>query len=361
MTAGRLLCLGIRGAEPGDPLLEADLAACRRAGVGAVILFDVDVPTLRRLEAEGVEPEEARRRAVRNLTDPDQVRRLADRIRMVLGDDVFVAVDQEGGRVARLSSRRGFMDDPSARAFAALGAAKRERAARRQAEQLARCGLDLNFAPCVDLDLGPDNPVIGGLDRAFAADPDTVTACARTVLAAHRAAGVAACLKHFPGHGSSRADTHLGAVDVTGTWDRERELAPYRALAKTPGMAVMAAHVRHRDLDPDLPASLSPAVIDGLLRGELGWQGVVATDSIDMRAVADHHTPEEAAVLAVRAGCDLVIDGFNLAERDEHPAPALAIALADAFADGTIPGGKARLKASLARLARLRAEIGASA
>lgn len=349
-TPARLLCTGLRGALPGDPLLESDLDACRRAGVGAVILFDVDVPTYRRQLAVGLPPEEARRRSPRNILDPAQLLTLTDYIRAVLGDHVLIAVDQEGGQVARLAPWRGFRADPSARAFAALVPAEQVRAARAQAAQLAAAGIDLNFAPCVDLDSGADNPIIGGLDRAYAADPDVVTACARTVIAAHRDMGVAACLKHFPGHGSSRADTHLGAVDVTGTWNRDAELAPYRALRDEPNTAVMVAHVRHRGLDPDRPASLSPAVVDGLLRGELGFRGAVVTDSIDMRAVADHHAPEEAAVLAVRAGCDLVVDGFNLTEREEHPAPAIAGALEKAFNERVIVGGQERLELSMMRL-----------
>ncbi len=357
-AAGRLLCVGIRGAEPGDPLLESDLEACRAANVGGVILFDVDVPTWRRLEAEGVAPEAARARAVRNIISPGQVLRLTRRIRKVLGPDVFIAVDQEGGQVARLTSAHGFRDDPSARAFAALDTAGRREAARSQASQLARFGFDLNFAPCVDLALEPDNPVIARLDRAYAADPDVVTGCARTVITAHRTAGVAACLKHFPGHGSSRADTHLGAVDITATWRRDCELAPYRALSGEPGAAAMVAHVMHRDLDPDLPASLSPAVVTDLLRGELGFDGVIVTDSIDMRAIADRWPPAEAVVMAVAAGADLVVDGFNLDERPEHPAPVLAATLAAALGDGRIPGGHKRLGESLARLAKLRAGIG---
>ena len=358
---GRLLCVGLRGTEPGTDPFEADLAACRRAGVGGVILFDVDVPALRRLENAGEAPETAVRRAVRNVVDPDQLRRLVARVRDVLGPEVFVAIDQEGGRVARLTSRRGFADDPSARQFAAMNATDRAASARRQAEQLAGLGIDLNFAPCVDLALEPANPVIDGLDRAFAADPATVTACAGTIVAAHRAAGVAACLKHFPGHGSSRSDTHLGTADVTDTWQREPELAPYRALAAEPGVAVMVAHIVHRGLDAEHPASLSPDIVSGLLRSEIGFAGVVVTDSIDMRAVADRYSYEAAAVQAVRAGADLVVDGFNLAERAEHPAPALAAALAGAFADGRIPGGDRRLEKSLQRLDRLRRQLGAGA
>jgi len=358
VSVGKLLCVGIRGAVPGEDLLERDLEACRRAGVGGVILFDVDVPALQRLQQEGIAADTARMQAVRNITGPDQVRRLIAHIRERLGPDVFVGVDQEGGQVARLSSARGFAAEPSAREFAVLGDDARRQAAALQAGQLADLGFDLNFAPCVDLALDPRNAVITALGRSFGREPQTVVECAEVVLDAHAAAGVAACLKHFPGHGSSRGDTHLGAVDITATWQREAELEPYRAFCRRPGVAIMAAHVVHRGLAGDRPASLSSAVIDGLLRSELGFTGVVVTDSIDMRAVADRYAPGTAAVAALAAGADFVVDGFNLTARTEHPAPVLVQALEDALRDGRLSGGAARIEESLARLHLLRTQIG---
>ncbi len=356
-TVGRLLVVGLRGAVAGDPQLEQDLAACGEAGIGGVILFDVDVPTYRRLHASGLDEEAAALGAPRNIIDEDQLRDLVAHIRAGLGSDVWVSIDQEGGSVARLSARRGFDIDPSATAFTDLAPPARTAAARRQAERLAGLGFDLNFAPCVDLALNPANELIAGSERTYGDSAPAVIEAARTVIAEHRRAGVAACLKHFPGHGSSTGDTHHGAVDITATWQREPELAPYRALCDLPGVAVMVAHVRHRGLDAAWPASLSPVLIDGVLRGELGFAGVVVTDSIDMRAVADHHAAGDAAVAAVNAGADLVVDGFNLEQRDEHPAPALVGALDAALADGRIQGGRARIDASLRRLARLRAQI----
>ena len=356
---GRLLCVGVRGAVPGDPRLERDLDACAVAGVGAVILFDVDVPEWRRRCAHGEDEEQARRGAVRNVVDAEQLRGLIAHLRARLGDDLLVAVDQEGGRVARLHPRRGFEPDPSAVEFAALAPAARRAAAARHAERLRTLGFDLDFAPCVDLALDPDNAIVAGLERAYGADPARVIACARTVLEAHRSAGVAACLKHFPGHGSGRADSHLGAVDVTATWQRDRELAPYHALASRPGLAVMVAHVDHHGLDPERPASLSSAVVEGLLRGAVGFGGVVVSDAVDMRAITRRWTPEEATVLAVDAGVDLVVHGFNFDQDpdDPHPAPALVEALHRALDEGRIRGGRMRVEASLRRLERLRAEI----
>ena len=357
VSVGRLLCVGIRGAFPGDDQLENDLEVCAQAGVGGVILFDVDVPTMHRHQQAGLPLDQAIARSPRNIIDPEQTKELIAHIRTRLGRDVWVGIDQEGGRVARLSSRRGFEDFPSAKEFAALDEAGQAAAAARQAVLLRLMGIDLNFAPCVDLALEPTNEIIAGSERAFGSDPQRVIAAAGMVLEAHAVAGVAACLKHFPGHGSSRGDTHQGAVDVTETWQREIELAPYEDLSDRPGLAVMVAHVMHRGLDPDRPASLSPAVINELLRGEIGFDGVVVTDSIDMRAVADRWTPAEAAVAAVNAGADLVVDGFNLAERDEHPAAELAGALQTALKEGRITGGQGRIKKSCRRIDLLRSQI----
>lgn len=356
LPLGRLLCVGLRGDRPGDPRLEQDLAECREAGIGAVILFDVDLPTRRRLEGEGIDEEEARRRAVRNVSGPEQLADLIAHLRARLGEDLLVCVDQEGGRVARLAPDRGFDADPSAAEFAALDEAARATAARRQARQLRRLGFDLNFAPCVDLALEEASPIIAGSGRAYGRDPQSVVAAARVVRDAHLEAGVGCCLKHFPGHGSARGDTHQGLVDITGSWQRDEELAPYRELLGPGGVAVMVAHVLHRDLDPDRPASLSPAVIDGLLRGELGFDGVVVTDSIDMRAIADAHGAGEAAVRALLAGADLVVDGFNLDDRERHPAAGLVGALAGALDEGRLPSS--RVEQSLRRLEALRARVG---
>jgi len=358
VSVGKLLCVGIRGAVPGEEILARDLEACRRAEVGGVILFDVDVPAFHRHLRDGLAADAAKQRSARNILDAGQVRRLITHIREILGPDVFVGVDQEGGQVARLSPARGFAAEPTAQEFAALDKAARRQAVTRQARQLADLGFDLNFAPCVDVALNPQNAIITRLGRSFGAEPESVIDCANAVLDAHAAAGVAACLKHFPGHGSSRDDSHLGAVDITATWQREPELEPYRALTQRPGVAVMIAHVIHRKLGGEAPASLTPEVINGLLRAEIGFQGVVVTDSIDMRAVADRYDPGEAAVAAIAAGADLVIDGFNLAERVEHPAPVLVAALQSALHDGRIAQGARRIEKSLERLHLLRTQIG---
>ncbi|MFT7698775.1 MAG: beta-N-acetylhexosaminidase [Candidatus Krumholzibacteriia bacterium] len=361
MNLGKLICVGLRGDAAGEAVFEKDIAACCQAQVGGVILFDVDVPHMKRLLAAGVEPEAAREQAVRNVVDAEQLHRLTASIRQQLGAEVMISLDQEGGSVARLSPRRGFAAEPSAQEFAEMNAAERLSAATHQARQLAELGFDLNYAPCVDLALEAENEIITKLGRSFGDKADVVVRCATDVIEAHLAAGVAPCLKHFPGHGSSRGDSHLGMVDITDTWQREEELAPFRQLGQLPGVAIMVAHVIHRTLGGGQPASLTPEFIDGLLRGELGFDGVVITDSIDMRAIAAEFSPGEAAVAAVAAGADIVVDGFNLSERAEHPAPELVAALDQALQGGFVPGGADRLAQSVRRIDRLRQEVRGSA
>jgi len=357
ISAGRLLCVGIRGAVPGDNLLEQDLEACAEAGVGGVILFDVDVPQLLRLTAEGLPRDEALMASPRNVIDPEQLAKLIAHVRARLGVEVLVTVDQEGGQVARLNPRRGFEATPTAAEFARLDVAAQQAVAQGQAKLMQSLGVDLNYAPCTDLALEPLNDIIVGHGRSYGVDPQVVIQAAQVVIEAHHAAGVGACLKHFPGHGSSRGDTHLDAVDITDTWQRDAELTPYHSLAHLPGLAIMVAHVMHRGLDGQWPASLSAAVVGGILRREIGFQGVVVTDSIDMRAITGRWTPEQAAVAAIDAGVDLVVDGFNLMPDRAHPAVALRDAVQSALEKGNITGGHERIAASCARLDRLRRQL----
>lgn len=286
------LIVGWRGDtyDPADPMLRA-VAAGRVAGV---ILFLRDVPT-----GES-----------RNIRSPDQLRRLTAALHEASPHPLIVAIDQEGGAVQRLRATEGFVETPSAAALGAGSLAAAEEAFDRQAAQLAALGITLNFAPVVDLALNPDNPIIAAKGRSFGAEPERVTALARLALDAHRRHGIAGCLKHFPGHGSSRDDSHLGLTDVTDVW-QPAELQPYRDLvADAP--AVLIAHVMQRHLDPQRPATLSPAIIGDLLRQQIGFSGVVISDDMQMGAITAAWPHPQAAVAALQAGCDLLIYGNNL-------------------------------------------------
>lgn len=219
------------------------------------------------------------------------------------------AIDQEGGRVARLGAP--FVRLPAMRRLGRAGdLGLTERCGATLGAELFALGVTLDFAPVCDVDSNPDNPVIG--DRAFGDTPETVSAHAVAFLRGMQSAGVAACAKHFPGHGDTSTDSHLTLPVLPHTRDRLEaiELAPFRAAFAAGVATVMTAHVRFDALDPDVPATLSPKVIAGLLRQELAAGRddlVIVSDDLLMRAVADTWSVEVSAVAAVAAGCDLVL------------------------------------------------------
>jgi beta-N-acetylhexosaminidase len=295
MDIGQMFLLGFDGCtvDRNHWLVEA----IEQGQLGGVILFDRNV--------DG---------AVQNISSPGQLQELTAQLQELAPELLLVAVDQEGGRVCRLKERDGF---PATSAAAVLGRDEPGRstgpAATAMAATLARCGINLNLGPVVDLALNPDNPIISRYDRSFSRRAARVVAHARAFISAHHQRSIACCLKHFPGHGSSRGDSHLGFVDITADW-QEQELDPYKKLfAAGFADAVMTAHVVHRGLDPSgLPATLSPLVINGMLRTDLGFGGVTMTDDLQMRAIADHYGFGEAVQRAVLAGVDLMIVGNNL-------------------------------------------------
>jgi beta-N-acetylhexosaminidase len=322
---GQLLMVGFRGLEagPGSPIVR-DIRAGR---VGGVILFDYDV---------------ALKKDRRNIRSPQQVKKLIAALQKAAAVPLLVAVDQEGGKVARLKKKHGFPETVSARS---LGEVDDPELTRRHAAAtvavLVAAGFNLNFAPLVDLDVNPENPIIGKFARSFSADPEVVVRQARAVVEAHRAQGVRCCLKHFPGHGSSRGDSHLGFTDVSDTWE-PRELAPFRELIAA-GLAdsVMTAHVFNRHLDPEFPATLSRKTVTGLLRQELGFTGAVISDDMDMKAISAGYDRETALELALNAGNDIILIANNL-DYDEGVAARTQETILGLLARGRV--GRARIE-----------------
>ena len=337
---GRVLMVGVRGGTMDDPRTREDVRACRQAFVGGVVLFATEL-------GEGGD---------RNIHHPAQLRRLINDLRHELGADLIVSVDQEGGQVARLRPERGFEPHVSAASFGRMDTHSRRAQARAQAKQLASLGIDLNFAPCVDLRVNPECPVIAEKDRAFSRDAAEAASCARVWIEEHARFGVRCCLKHFPGHGSASDDTHDGLADITDSYDEASELAVYEALLneRGDGVAVMTGHLFHRAIDPRLPASLSRAHTGGLLRARLGFEGVVVTDSLDMGAITERFGPGDAMALALDAGADILLDGVNMPGR-VRPGAALPMGrtLAELVASGRIAGGADRIERSVERIRRL--------
>ncbi|MFW6369254.1 MAG: beta-N-acetylhexosaminidase [Myxococcota bacterium] len=255
----------------------------------------------------------------RNVESAGQVRELTASIHEAATGPGLVSVDQEGGRVARL---RGIVSDvPSMRELARSGAAAVEEVGRHMAAELKELGFDIVFAPVADVDTNPDNPVIG--DRSFSSDPGKVAELAVAMARGLQEGGVAACGKHFPGHGDTETDSHLGPARVPH--DRARldavELIPFRALCQKGIASIMTAHVSVQAIDPERPATMSPKVLS-ILRDEMRFDGVVFTDDMEMEAVAGLYDLGEAAVLAMSAGCDQLLI-CHRADRQQHVAEAL--------------------------------------
>ncbi len=260
----------------------------------------------------------------RNLSDANQACELTESIRAASpkgAAPTFVALDQEGGRVRRLGAP--LLQLPPMRALASgLSADELTALARAVGRELTACGFTLNFAPVLDVDSNPQNPVIG--DRACSALPEQVARLGLAFASGLLQAGVIPCGKHFPGHGDTASDSHLELPRLPHDLARLRrlELAPFAAAARADLPSLMTAHIVFEALDSQRPATLSRAVLTDLLRGELGYQGVVFTDCLEMQAISDHVEVAEAAVQSVSAGADVVLICHSF-ERQEAALEAL--------------------------------------
>jgi len=336
---GSALMFGFRGGSINDPETREDIDELRAIHARGVILFDHDIAGNHR----------------RNIHSPTQLVKLIEDLRNELGAELIVAIDQEGGAVARLSEHHGFLPTLSASDQGALEEVDQMQYAFKQARQLARVGVDLNFAPCVDLAVDEHAPIIAGKGRSFGSGVEQVLLCAQIMIDAHHDSSVRCCIKHFPGHGSAALDSHLGLCDITKT-HTEQELDVFRELILRFGdsIAVMCGHLVDRRTDPNLPCSLSSAHIGGTLRRGLGFDGVVITDSLDMRAIRDHFGESDACVHAINAGADLLVDGLNAPGYRQPGAPTrIADAICGAIRDGRINDPESRLETSRARVDRL--------
>ncbi|MGN6795828.1 MAG: glycoside hydrolase family 3 protein [Streptosporangiaceae bacterium] len=294
-----------------------------------------------------------------NIGSTGQLAELIARLRAARsetsGHEPIVAIDEEGGDVTRIAHLTG-SPYPGNAALGAVDDAVLTRAVYRAlGADLAALGVTLNLAPSVDVNTAADNPVIG--TRSFGADPNLVARHAAAAVSGLQAAGVAACAKHFPGHGSTSIDSHHAVATVSGSMEliTRRDLPPFVAAIEAGVRAVMPGHLLIPGLAGDLPASLSTAVQTGLLRGELGFDGVIVSDALEMRAVSAPYGIPEAAVMAVAAGTDLICFG-----RDQDQLTYLQVrdALVASVRSGRLPAS--RLEESAARVYDLRAWVTAA-
>jgi len=332
---GQMLLVGFHGLT----VEEASEVASdiRDRNLGGILLFDTDQPTHSK---------------VRNVESPAQLTALVAGLQALATTPLLVAIDEEGGLVARLDQRHGFPPTVSAAELGARNDVAITRAAGDQiAATLASVGVNLNLAPVVDLNVNPTNPIIGALGRSFSADPAIVTDQAEAFIEGHRAARVWTTLKHFPGHGSSTGDTHLGVVDVTTTWSAV-ELEPFRNIIRDAlADAVLTAHVFNATLDPEHPATLSQPTITGILREQLGWDGLVISDDMQMGAIRQAYGYADAVRLAILAGVDVL----TIAQQQVYE-PGIVAQTIDLI-EGMVTDGsltEARIDESYARIRALK-------
>ena len=335
---GQMVFVGFRGTRASDA--SPVLRSIRNGSVGGLWLVDNDTPMGESLG---------------NIQAADQVRDLTRSLQAHAEIPLFLSLDAEGGEIIRLKPRYGFPSFPSAKELGDRNDLElTRRTARSIAMLLKDLGFNLNFAPVVDVNKNPLNPAIGKKRRSFSSDPAIVTEHAAAFVEEHRSLGLRTVLKHFPGHGSAMGDTHRGFVDVTTTWG-EDELLPYRALIDR-GLcdAVMTAHVTHRLLDPERPATLSPAILQGILRMKLGFNGMIIVDDFNMKAISDHYTFAEAVHFAISAGADVIVQGNVMNYRDDAAEYAHETLL-KLVSDGVI--SERRIDDSYGRIMRMKSTL----
>jgi len=286
---GQMIMIGLAKAQF-DPEVAA---AITKGKVGAILLFEKNIPP------------------TNSYTNLKKILYSYQRLAPL---PLFICIDQEGGRVNRLKEKYGF---PRSITAAAMSKSKTLDSVRfygaSTASTLAGLGFNVNFAPVVDLAVNPTNPIIAKVERSFSNNEDTVVMMAEAFIQEHRKVGVLTALKHFPGHGSSKDDTHLGMADVTKTWT-DRELIPYQKIIQDGYVdAVMSSHIVNETLDKGrLPGTLSKDILDGILRKKLGFNGVVFSDDMQMQAITKNYGFEESIKLAINAGIDILCFSNNI-------------------------------------------------
>lgn len=329
---GQMILIGFPGTTVDDRVLEE----VRSGKVGSIILFEKNIPPTNSFIA---------------------LKKVIWAYQQAAPIPLFIGIDQEGGRVNRLKSKYGFPNSITAAAMARAGSLDSVRLyASAMAATLSGLGININFAPVVDLATNPTNPIIAKYGRAFSAREDTVTIYAKEFIKEHHKYGVLTSLKHFPGHGSSKDDTHLGIADVTNTWSA-KELEPYRALIDSGYTdAVMTSHIVNKNLDKKgNPGTLSADILNGILRKQLGFNGVVFSDDMQMHAISKHYGLEETIKLAIQAGVDIMTFSNNISGSEERTVDKVHQIIKDLVTRGQIPAS--RIDESYKRITKLKRRL----
>lgn len=325
---GQMLMIGVTGTDI-DESVKADIAGGK---VGGVLLFEKNIAP---------------------ANSYIRLKRFINALQKEAPLPLFVAIDQEGGAVNRLKTKYGFPQSVSAEYLGTMYSADSTRFyAEITAATLAGLGFNVNFAPVVDFKVA-GNPVISGNRRAYSEDPDMIIMHATEAVRAMRRYGIVSVLKHFPGHGSSRSDSHLGMADVTDYWSEE-ELKPYEKMIESGHAdAVMSAHIVNKKLDADgLPGTLSAGMIDSLLRKTLHFDGVVFSDDMQMHAITQYFGLKKAVKLAIMAGIDVLIFSNNIQDSRNRTTDHVHRLIRELVEEGEIP--PARIDEAYRRIVTLK-------
>lgn len=321
---GQMIMVGFNGTtlHKNDPVVQ-DLIQQR---IGGVILFN------------------------KNIKNPQQLKRLTKQLRYYAKTPLLIGIDYEGGtRGTRLQPSKGFPKTYNAQYLDTKPLSVTQKQANLMAKILKKAGINLDFAPVVDLNINPNNPVIGKLGRSFSRDPEQVIEYAKIYTDTYKKHHILCVLKHFPGHGSSTKDSHLGLVDVTKTW-QPKELIPYKQLIKLHQGCdlIMTAHIVNTKLDPaGYPTSLSYQMTTKLLRQQLGFRGIIVTDDLQMQAITDKYQLATTVKLAIQSGADILLFGNQLKYQPQIASQVITI-VDKLVADGVI--SRQRIDASYQRI-----------
>ena len=329
---GQMILIGFHGPAVDKKVLEE----VRAGKVGSIIIFEKNIPATNSFVA---------------------LKKIIWTYQQAAPIPLFVSIDQEGGRVNRLKDKYGF---PRSITAAAMGKSPTLDSVRFYADAtastLAGLGINMNFGPVVDLASNPNNPIIAKYGRAFSANEDSVSLMAKEFIKQHHRYNVLTSLKHFPGHGSSKDDTHLGIADVTNTWE-PRELTPYKTLIDSGyADAIMTSHIVNKKLDKKgRPGTLSASVLDSILRKQMNFNGVVFTDDMQMHAITKHYGLEEAIKLAILGGVDIMTFSNNIQGSDQRTVDKVHSVVKDFVKRGII--SEKRIDESFRRIMKLKERL----
>ncbi|WP_205728951.1 glycoside hydrolase family 3 protein [Flagellimonas onchidii] len=294
---GQMIMVGFRGISVTEK--DAIFKMVNDYHISGVVLYSRDLPSKEHVK--------------RNVLSPTQLKKLNQNLQAIDSTELLISIDEEGGFVTRLTLADGFENHASHQAIGDLDNIDSTRIwAQNMAHELSELGINMNYAPVIDLNINPENPIIGKRERSFSDDEESVLSNSRIFIQEHQNQGIICVPKHFPGHGSSDKDSHKGLADVTHTWSK-KELIPFQELIKDGSLdVIMTSHVYNENLDT-LPSTLSPKIINNMLRNDFGFEGVIISDDMQMRAISNFYDFETSIEKAIIAGVDILLFSNNAA------------------------------------------------